>query len=196
MLQHLPNQLTMARIAVIPIILLLMLLEAPSASWAALVLFVLAALTDWLDGYLARKQQLVSDFGRVMDVIADKLLITAVLLVLVNLRTISGILILPAIIILMREVAVSGLREFLAEVRVRVPVSKLAKWKTASQLFALPFLIIGQHAPALIPAHLIGSVLLWVAGVLTLITGWDYLRANLQHMSADTTVSTPPAPEP
>ncbi len=183
MLQHLPNQLTMGRIAIIPVILLLMLLETPTSSWAALVLFVLAALTDWLDGYLARKQKLVSDFGRVMDVIADKLLISAVLLVLVNLRSISGLLIFPAIIILMREVAVSGLREFLAEVRVRVPVSKLAKWKTASQLFALPFLIISHHAPAAIPAHNIGSVLLWIAGVLTLITGWDYLRANLQHMS-------------
>ncbi len=196
MLQHLPNQLTMARIAVIPIILLLMLLETPSASWAAFVLFVLAALTDWLDGYLARKQKLVSDFGRVMDVIADKLLIAAVLLVLVNLRAISGILILPAIIILMREVAVSGLREFLAEVRVRVPVSKLAKWKTASQLFALPFLIISQHAPAAIPAQAIGSVLLWIAGVLTLVTGWDYLRANLQHMTEDKAASVPPASEP
>lgn len=183
MLQHLPNQLTMARIAVIPVILLLMLLETPSASWAALVLFVLAAITDWLDGYLARKQQLVSDFGRVMDVIADKLLVAAVLLVLVNLDAISGLLILPAIIILMREVAVSGLREFLAEVKVRVPVSKLAKWKTASQLCALPFLIISHHAPAAIPAHSIGAVLLWVAGVLTLITGWDYLRANLDHMA-------------
>lgn len=182
MLQHLPNQLTMARIAVIPVILGLMLVEARWAAWGALVLFVLAALTDWLDGYLARKQALVSSFGRVMDVIADKLLVAAVLLVLVNIRTIEGLLVFPAIVILLREVAVSGLREFLAEIKISVPVSRLAKWKTASQFLALSFLVIGSYAPEGIPAVLIGSVCLWVAGVLTLVTGWDYLRANLKHM--------------
>lgn len=185
MLEHLPNQLTMARIAVIPVILLLMLVEASWAAWIALVLFVLAALTDWLDGYLARKQALVSSFGKVMDVIADKLLVAAVLLVLVNIRTIAGPTLVPAIIILLREVAVSGLREFLAEVKISVPVSRLAKWKTASQFLALSFLVIGKYAPDAIPAVFIGTICLWVAGALTLVTGWDYLRANLKHMAAE-----------
>jgi len=183
-LRHLPNQLTVARIAVIPLILTLILIEASWAAWVALVLFVLAALTDWLDGYLARKQALVSSFGKVMDVIADKLLVAAVILVLVNIRTIAGPTLLPAIIILLREVAVSGLREFLAEIQISVPVSKLAKWKTTSQFLALSFLVIGDYAPDYIPAIFIGALCLWVAGVLTLITGWDYLRANLKHMAS------------
>ena len=191
MLQNLPNQLTMARIVVIPVILLLMLVEA---SWVALVLFVLAALTDWLDGYLARKQALVSSFGKVMDVIADKLLVAAVLLVMVNIRTIEGPTLVPAIIILLREVAVSGLREFLAEIKISVPVSKLAKWKTASQFLALSFLVIGKYSPDAIPSVFIGTICLWIAGVLTLVTGWDYLRANLKHMAAEK--NAPPPADP
>lgn len=185
MFRHLPNQLTAARIAVIPLILALILLETGWAAWCALVLFVLAALTDWLDGYLARKNAQVSSFGKVMDVIADKLLVAAVILVLVNIRTISGLNLVPAIIILLREVAVSGLREFLAEVKISVPVSKLAKWKTTSQFMALSFLVIGNEAPTEIPAVVIGMICLWIAGVLTLVTGWDYLRANLRHMAEE-----------
>jgi cardiolipin synthase (CMP-forming) len=183
MLSTLPNQLTMARMAVIPVILLLLLVEAHWAAWCALVLFVAAAVTDWLDGYLARKYEQLSSFGKVMDVIADKLLVAAVLLVLVNIRTISGLNLLPAIIILLREVAVSGLREFLAEVKISVPVSRLAKWKTASQFLALSFLVIGDYGPESIPSVLLGMICLWAAGILTLITGWDYLRANLRHMA-------------
>lgn len=185
MLKNLPNQITMGRIAVIPVILLLILIDTSWSAWSAFVLFVLAALTDWLDGYLARKQSLESSFGKVMDVIADKLLIAAVLLVLVNIRTISGFLIVPALIILLREVAVSGLREFLAEVKVSVPVSRLAKWKTVSQCFALSFLIVGQYSPDAVPSIFIGGLLLWGSGLLTVVTGWDYLRANLKHMAEE-----------
>ena len=181
-MNNLPNQLTIARMTVIPVILALILMSAQWAAWIALVLFVAAAITDALDGWLARKRAQVSSFGRVMDVIADKLLVSAVILVLVNTRTIAGPTIVPAIIILLREVAVSGLREFLAEIKISVPVSKLAKWKTMSQFFALSFLIIGAYAPQQIPALFIGTVLLWIAGALTLITGWDYLRANLDHL--------------
>ena len=182
---NLPNQLTLARMAVIPVILALVLISTQWAAWVGLVLFVIAAFTDWLDGYLARKRSQVSSFGRVMDVIADKLLVAAVILVLVNTRAIAGLTIIPAIIILLREVAVSGLREFLAEVKISVPVSKLAKWKTASQFLALSFLIIGNYGPEAIPALLIGTVCLWIAGVLTMITGWDYLRANLDHLAEE-----------
>jgi cardiolipin synthase (CMP-forming) len=183
MLDTLPNQLTMARMVLIPLILLLMLLDTAWAAWLALVLFVAAALTDWLDGYLARKNAQVSSFGKVMDVIADKLLVAAVLLILVNTRAIDGLTLLPALIILLREVAVSGLREFLAEAQISIPVSKLAKWKTTSQFFALAFLVIGKYAPDAVPALGLGIACLWVAGALTLITGWDYLRANLRHMA-------------
>ena len=188
---NLPNQLTLARMAVIPVILALVLISTQWAAWVGLVLFVIAAFTDWLDGYLARKRSQVSSFGRVMDVIADKLLVAAVILVLVNTRAIAGLTIIPAIIILLREVAVSGLREFLAEVKISVPVSKLAKWKTASQFLALSFLIIGNYGPEAIPALLIGTVCLWIAGVLTMITGWDYLRANLDHLAEEEKPPTP-----
>lgn len=182
---NIPNQLTLARMAVTPVILVMILISTHWAAWVALVLFVAAALTDWLDGYLARLNSQESSFGRVMDVIADKLLVAAVILVLVNTQAIAGLTVLPAIIILLREVAVSGLREFLAEVKISVPVSKLAKWKTASQFMALSFLIIGNYGPEAVPALLIGTVLLWFAGVLTMITGWDYLRANLDHLAEE-----------
>jgi cardiolipin synthase len=181
MFNSLANKLTLSRILAIPAILLLLVVPHAWAAWLALFLFILAGLTDWLDGHVARRNGEVSKIGQFLDPIADKLLVAAVILLLVNNGRISGFSVLPAVIILLREVAVSGLREFLAEVRVSVPVTLLAKWKTAIQLIALGFLIIGNYAPDFIPAVPVGDLLLWIAGGLTVVTGYDYWRASLKH---------------
>lgn len=182
MFKTLANQLTLTRILLIPVILLLLVLPYGWSAWSAWFLFTVAAVTDYFDGYLARRENQVSKIGMFLDPIADKLLVSAVLLFLVYNRSITGFSILPAVIILLREVAVSGLREYLADLRVSVPVSNLAKWKTTIQLFALGFLIVGsEHAPWWIPATPIGDFLLWIAGGFTVITGYDYWRASLKH---------------
>ena len=181
MFNSLANKLTLSRILAIPAILILLVVPQAWAAWLAVVLFALAGLTDWLDGHFARRFGEVSRIGQFLDPIADKLLVAAVILLLVNNGRISGLSVLPAVIILLREVAVSGLREFLAGLRVSVPVSLLAKWKTAIQLVALGFLIVGKKAPDALPAEAIGDLLLWVAGGLTIITGYDYWRASLKH---------------
>lgn len=181
MFSSLANKLTLSRIIIIPLILLLLAIPHGVAAWIALALYTVASVTDWLDGYLARKENNVSRIGQFLDPIADKLLVASVLLLLVYNGHIHGLTVLPAVIILVREVAVSGLREFLAELRVSVPVSKLAKWKTTIQLIALGFLIVGPFAPDSIPSTAIGDVLLWMAGGLTLITAWDYWRASEKH---------------
>ncbi|HEY3149757.1 MAG TPA: CDP-diacylglycerol--glycerol-3-phosphate 3-phosphatidyltransferase [Dongiaceae bacterium] len=180
------NILTMSRIAAIPAIVGFMLLKAPGWHWVALALFILACATDWFDGYVARRLDQVSPLGRFLDPIADKLVVAAVLLILVSVRHIDGWAILAALIILCREILVSGLREFLAELRVGVPVSMLAKWKTAVQMIALGFLIVARPASDLpIDAMLIGEILLWIAAGLTLITGYDYMMIGLKHMAAE-----------
>ena len=181
MLNSLANKLTASRIIVIPVILVLLMIHHAWAAWVALVLFVAAGVTDLLDGYMARRDNQVSVIGTFLDPIADKLLIAATILFLVANGQISGLNIWPAVIILMREVAVSGLREFLAGVRVSVPVSQLAKWKTFLQIVALSFLIVGRYAPLGIPATAIGNIGLWIAGVLTVFTAWDYWRASVRH---------------
>lgn len=182
MFRTLANKLTLSRIILIPAILILLVLPYGWAAWASWFLFTVAAVTDFFDGYVARRENQVSRIGQFMDPIADKLLVAAVLLLLVYNRKIDGLSVLPALIILLREVAVSGLREFLAELRIGVPVSKLAKWKTTIQLIALGFLIVGsENAPDWIPATPIGDLLLWIAGVLTVVTGYDYWRASEKH---------------
>lgn len=180
MFNSLANKLTLSRIAIIPVILLLLVIPYGWAAWSALVLFVMAGVTDWLDGYVARRDGTVSRIGQFLDPIADKLLVAAVILLLVFNGQIDGFAILPAVVILLREVAVSGLREFLAPLSVSVPVSQLAKWKTFIQIVALSFLIVGRHAPNLY-ASATGTLALWVAGVLTVITALDYWRAALKH---------------
>jgi cardiolipin synthase len=190
------NILTMSRIAAIPLIVGLMFLKAPFWHWVALVLFVLACMTDWFDGYVARRLDQVSPLGRFLDPIADKLVVAAVLLILVSLQHIDGWTTLAALIILCREILVSGLREFLAELRVGMPVSMLAKWKTAVQMVALGFLIVAKpESEAPINAMLIGEVLLWMAAALTLVTGYDYMTIGLKHMAADQPAK-PPAGRP
>jgi cardiolipin synthase len=179
----LANLLTLSRIGAIPILVALLYLDGPLWAWTACVVFTVIGLTDWLDGWVARRWGEQSDFGRFLDPIADKLLVAAVLLVLVALDRIHGVMVVAALIILCREILVSGLREFLAGLKVGVPVSRLAKWKTAIQMVALGFLIVGDQGP--FPIRLIGDVGLAAAAALTLITGWDYLRAGLGHMDPE-----------
>ena len=178
----LPNLLTLARIAAIPLVVASFWLDRGWAQWTAAALFFIASVTDYFDGWLARRWQQVSRLGRFLDPIADKLLVASVLLLLCAFETLRGVHVIPALIILCREIMVSGLREFLAELKVLVPVSALAKWKTTFQLVALGALILGGAFPAQNWIHQTGLASLWAAAVLTLITGWDYLRVGLKHM--------------
>ncbi len=182
MLTSLPNLLTLYRIGIIPVLLVFLYVGEPWARWVALVLYASACITDYFDGYFARDLGQVSAIGRFLDPIADKLLVGSVILVLVAIDAITGYVLLPALVILCREILVSGLREYLAEVRAELPVSKLAKWKTMIQMLALGFLVVGTAGPAFLPVQLIGEAGLWVAAALTLITGYDYLQRGLKHM--------------
>jgi cardiolipin synthase (CMP-forming) len=182
MLYNIPNLLTLSRIVVIPVIVVLFYLKGDGARWLALTLFILAGVTDYLDGYFARRWAQISPLGRFLDPIADKLLVAAVILILVAKDQITGWVVLPALIILCREVLVSGLREFLALANVSVPVSQLAKWKTLLQMVALGFLLIGNTADPWVTS--VGEVGLWIAAALTIITGYDYLHVGLKHVTA------------
>ncbi len=182
----LSNALTLMRVAVIPLFVAFFFLESAAGQWLACCVFVVAAITDFFDGYLARARDELSDFGRFLDPVADKLLVASALLMMVGFGQISGVSIVPALVILCREILVSGLREYLAGRSVGLPVSTLAKWKTTIQMFALPVLIVGDAAHPAIPTdlavRLIGEVLLWAAATITLVTGYDYLRSGLRHM--------------
>jgi len=179
---NLPNLLTLARIAAIPVIVAMFYLPGDSPRWVACILFVVAALTDYLDGYLARELGSVSAIGRFLDPIADKLLVAAVLVMLAAFGGLSALGVVAAVVILLREVLVAGLREHLAEMKVGLPVSQLAKWKTAFQMTALALLLLADAVPDSPNVRLIGEICLWVAAFLTVITGWDYLRVGLRHM--------------
>lgn len=179
---NLPNLLTLSRIAVIPLVVATFYIPDVAARWVAVALFAAAAISDFFDGWLARRWNQVSNFGRFLDPIADKLLVAAVLLMLVGFGRVSPAAILPAVIILCREILVSGLREFLAQLNVGVPVTRLAKWKTAVQMISLPILLIGDAAPAAWHAREVGEVALTVAAILTIVTGWDYLIVGLRQM--------------
>lgn len=181
---NLPNLLTYGRVIAVPIVVgCLFWPRADAARWAALAIFVVAGISDFLDGYLARALEQQSSLGRMLDPIADKLLVSAVLLMLAADHTITGFSLWAAIVILCREILVSGLREFLAELKVSVPVSRVAKWKTFLQLLALGFLIAGPAAEPMLPGTTkTGLVLLWISAILTLYTGWDYLTAGLKHL--------------
>jgi cardiolipin synthase (CMP-forming) len=184
---NLPNLLTYGRVAAVPVVVGLMFWPGDHWSrWIALGIFIAAAVTDYLDGYLARAFAQQSALGRMLDPIADKLLVAACLLMLVADKTIQGWSIWAAIVILCREILVSGLREFLAELKVSVPVSRVAKWKTAVQLVAVGFLIAGPAGESVLYGTIaIGTGLLWAAAILTLYTGWDYLKASLHHIIED-----------
>jgi CDP-diacylglycerol--glycerol-3-phosphate 3-phosphatidyltransferase len=180
----LPNLLTYGRLAAVPaVVALLYWPEDRWSRWFALAIFVAAAITDYLDGYFARAYAQQSALGRMLDPIADKLLVAACLLMLVADKTITSWHIWAAIVILCREILVSGLREFLAELKVSVPVSRVAKWKTTLQLVAVGFLIAGPAGETVLPGTIaIGIVLLWVAAILTIYTGWDYFRSGIGHL--------------
>ena len=187
----LPNILTYARIAAIPVVVGCVfwesILDGPMwLRWLALAVFIAAGVTDYLDGYYARIWDQQSAFGRMLDPIADKLLVASCLLMLAADETIRGWSLLAAIVILCREILVSGLREYLAELRVSVPVTRLAKWKTTLQLVAVGFLIAGEAGDVILPVITqIGIALLWMSALLTLYTGWDYFRAGVRHLIED-----------
>lgn len=183
----LPNLLTYGRCLAVPVVAGLLLSSTDHwARWAALGVYTAAAVTDFFDGYLARAWQQQSPIGRMLDPIADKLLVAATLLAVVADQTLTGWTIWAAIIILCREILVSGLREYLAELKVRLPVSAIAKWKTVAQLIALGFFIAGPAGEAVLPGTIkIGSALLWIAAVLTLYTGFDYLQSAFTHFGDD-----------
>jgi cardiolipin synthase (CMP-forming) len=186
---NLPNMLTYGRILAVPLIVLCFFLEGrmrPTdfARWSALFLFIAASVTDYLDGYFARIWKQTSTIGRMLDPIADKLLVSAVLLLLAYDGTIDRWWTLwAAIIILCREILVSGLREYLAELKVSVPVTRLAKWKTTLQMIAIGFLLAGPAGDRILPYTTeAGMILLWISALVTLYTGYDYFRAGIKHV--------------
>jgi cardiolipin synthase len=187
----LPNLLTYSRVIAVPIVVAcLYWQESPQAGlwlrWVALTIFIAAGITDILDGYLARMWGQQSTFGRMLDPIADKLLVSSCLLMLAADGTIGGFSLWAAIVILCREILVSGLREYLAELRVSVPVTQLAKWKTTMQLVAVGFLIAGPAGDQILPITTnAGLALLWLSALLTLYTGYDYFRAGIRHLIED-----------
>jgi cardiolipin synthase len=184
----LPNLLTYARIAAVPVVVGCMywsgILDGGLwPRWVALMVFIAAGITDILDGYFARAWGQHSALGRMLDPIADKLLVSSSLLMLAAVDTIRGWSLLAAVVILCREILVSGLREYLAGLRVSVPVTRLAKWKTTGQMVAVGFLLAGEAGDQILPVTTsIGLTLLWLSALLTLYTGWDYFRAGLRHV--------------
>jgi cardiolipin synthase len=187
----LPNILTYSRIVAVPVVVGCMYAQSILGGplwlrWVALFIFIAAGVTDFLDGYYARMWDQQSAFGRMLDPIADKLLVASCLLMLAADETIRGWSLWAAIVILCREILVSGLREYLAAIRVSVPVSQLAKWKTTVQLVAIGFLIAGEAGEMVLPQTiLIGIILLWISAIFTIYTGWDYLRAGIHHLTEE-----------
>ncbi|MDE2445362.1 MAG: CDP-diacylglycerol--glycerol-3-phosphate 3-phosphatidyltransferase [Alphaproteobacteria bacterium] len=178
-----PNVLTYGRIVAVPLVAGLLMWDTDRMRWIALAIYIVAAITDFFDGYLARLWRQQSALGRMLDPIADKVLVSVVLLVLAADGILSGGHIWAAIIIISREVLVSGLREFLGELRVSVPVTRIAKWKTTAQLFAIGFLIAGPAGDKFVlHTSEIGLVLLWIAAAFTLYTGYDYFRVGVRHV--------------
>jgi cardiolipin synthase len=185
---NIPNLLTYGRILAVPLIVLCFFVEGKlaisnTARWVALWIFIIASITDFLDGYLARIWNQTSNIGRMLDPIADKLLIASILLLVAADQTIAGWSLWAAIIILCREILVSGLREYLAALKVSVPVTRIAKWKTTAQMVAIAFLLAGPAGDEILPyTTQFGIVLLWVAALLTIYSGYDYFRAGLKHI--------------
>ena len=185
----LPNLLTLSRIFAVPLLVFLLWRPTPIDYAITFVLYCLVGITDYFDGYLARAWGSISKLGQFLDPIADKIMVAAVIVMLLASRRANGeppiiqdLHVIPALVILLREIIVSGLREFLAEVRVGVPVSALAKWKTTLQLIALGALILAGATPQQEWVHTVGLASLWAAAALTLVTGYDYLRIGLRHM--------------
>lgn len=182
----LANILTLARIGAVPLIVGMLYMDQPLGSHLALATFTIAGITDFFDGYLARATGTVSKVGQFLDPIADKLMVGGVIIMVVAVGWVDGLHVIAAVVIMCREILVSGLREFLAGLQVSVPVTWLAKWKTTIQMIALGALVWTPGGAAFgVPSQAVGLVLLWAAAVVTLYTGFDYLRAGLKHMVED-----------
>ena len=183
-IKAIPNWMTIGRILLTPIVAVLIWIDRPDFGYAlALALFTLASVTDFFDGWIARRLNVVSPFGEMLDPIADKMLIGCALLALANVTPAGWVFLAPALVILIREFMISGLREYLAKRSFSAPVTPLAKWKTAAQITAVGFLI-GAPAFPIVPfAHEIGLFLLWVAAILTVQTGYGYIREAIRHVS-------------
>ncbi len=185
---NIPNLLTMLRIWAIPAIVLTFFFNSPGWAWTGVILFAAAGITDYMDGYLARHLNQLSRFGRVLDPIADKLLVGSILLMMAYTGRLTGWGIIPAVVILCREILVSGLREFLAEIKVGCPVTRLAKWKTACQMTALPVLMVAQESITGNSAtflFILGQLALWGAATLTVMTGYDYWKSGRKYMDEE-----------
>jgi len=181
-----PNILTIGRIILVPVFILTFYLPGALGDWIPFFIFLLASFTDFLDGLLARLYKEESKLGELLDPIADKIIVAAALILLVMERIIINYEVVAAIIILTREILISGLREFLAKVQVSMPVNSLAKFKTFIQMFAIAILLTGESGSKLINfgdynAHSIGIFLLWIAAFLTLYTGYDYVKKGIDH---------------
>lgn len=183
MLRHIPNAITIFRVLAAPIVAVLLWQPASSELTSViLALFIVAAISDYFDGWLARKFQVVSALGRMLDPIADKLLVAGCIIALAAIREDGGWFLLPALMIIMREFLVAGLREFLADTKLVVPVSILAKWKTAIQLIALAVLIGAPLAQNQSMVDTIGLSLFWLSALMTVKTGYDYFKAAIPHL--------------
>jgi cardiolipin synthase (CMP-forming) len=183
MLQHLPNILTISRIVLLPVLIALFFVDGACAAWVALWLYIFCAATDFFDGWVARKYNITSGIGTFLDPISDKIMVAALLLALAAFDRLEGVWMIPAIIILSREFLIAGLREYLGPQNIKVPVSRLAKWKTGLQMTALGFLVIGDYGNTIVPhTLLVGQILLALAAIITLMTGWNYLKVGLKHI--------------
>ena len=178
---NISNILTLLRIAVIPIIVICIYMKEPYFGWIAFFLFCLASITDYFDGYIARLRNEITNFGTFLDPIADKLLVAAVILILTSKGVIKDWDTVPSLIILLREITVSGLREYLAGIKVSIPVSRIAKLKTFLQLSALAILILSESTVDLTLILYLGKIFLWLAGILTLYTAYDYVKGSIKH---------------
>ncbi|MDI2090227.1 CDP-diacylglycerol--glycerol-3-phosphate 3-phosphatidyltransferase [Commensalibacter oyaizuii] len=188
MFNNLPNCLTLSRIIIIPLLAILVMINQPITDFIACLLFILAGVTDYLDGKLARAWQQLSELGRMLDPIADKLLVGILLIVMASYDRLPYGGLIPAMVILSREILVSGLREFLASSQVSLPVTKLSKWKTTFQMIAIGFLLAGDSSAEMLgigwaPISLIGAVLLWISGILTIVTGWGYVYKGINFIN-------------
>lgn len=182
-MKNIPNMMTIGRLITLPFLVLLMMINTPWAAWSALTIYTLGCITDYLDGYIARRFYMESAFGKFMDPIADKIFVLTVLIGLVANGNLDGWWVLLVLLILSREFLISGMREFFGPQNIKFPVSSLAKWKTGIQMFALGFLIMGEHGEVVLPGnYIIGYILLTAATILTLMTGWTYVKEGLKHL--------------
>lgn len=185
-MRNLPNYLTIGRLIALPILVILMFIKGDVAAWSALGLYTVCCITDWLDGYIARACNVESPFGKFLDPVSDKIFVATVLVALIANQHLPQWGAIPVIIILSREFLISGLREFFGPKNISFPVSKLAKWKTTIQMFSLGFLIVGETGEKVYALNYeTGYLLLAVATLLTMFTGWTYLKEGARHFHVD-----------